>query len=430
MKFGGASLRNPEAIQQTAAILESYRNQHLLIVVSAMGKTTNALERLSQYAQNRKEAEAWQVYGEIEFFHREIGKALFPESSHPVHEEIQRSCEKISRVLQGILLLEDFPDRTYDKIVANGEMLSSTIVFHYLAYCGFNIVWKDARQLIRTDSDYRQAEVNWTDTQIQIESEINPILASNTWVLTQGFIGSNAQGRTTTLGREGSDFSAAIFASCLKAESLIVWKDVPGIMNADPTHFSDALILPEISYDQLVRMSYFGASVIHPKTIRPLRNAGIPLLVKSFINPTASGTRVSGQPIDLPLPTWSLKRNQSLIKIWANDFSFIESNWVAYLFRSFDKNGIEALVSWVNGMELCLVMDSDSASKLEAFIGSGEQFRSSKLENLTLYSALIPEGYDASLLTSILKGNIIWGSMGAGEGRWLLSAGEAFVGAE
>ena len=427
MKFGGASLRNPEAIQQTAAILESYRNQDLLIVVSAMGKTTNALERLSHYAQNRKEAEAWEVYQEIETFHREIGSALFPQSSHPVHEEIQKSCEKIARVLQGILLLEDFPDRTYDKIVANGEMLSSTIVFHYLAHCGFNLQWKDARELIRTDSDYRQAEVNWTHTHSQIDSEVKPILDSHTWVLTQGFIGSNAQGRTTTLGREGSDFSAAIFASCLNAEKLIVWKDVQGIMNADPSFFSDAMILPELSYDQLVRMSYFGASVIHPKTLRPLRNAGIPLLVKSFINPNALGTIVSSQQTQLRVPTWSLKRNQSLIRIWANDFSFIESNWIAYLFRSFDKNGIEALLSWINGMELCLVLDLESVGKLEAFIGAGDQFGLSKEENLTLYSALIPENYDPSLLISVLKGNVVWASVGEAEGMWLCEEG---VGAE
>lgn len=407
MKFGGASLRNPEAIRQTGKILEAYRKESVLIVVSAMGKTTNALERLSNHAQKREEAQAWQVYREIETFHTEIGIDLFPEENHPIHGEIRNTCDKIQRVLQAIILLEDFPDRTYDRIVAYGELLSSHIVHRYLEQIGFPVIWKDARHLIRTDSDYKQAEVNWTATQAQIDSEINPIVANGSWVLTQGFIGSNAQGRTTTLGREGSDFSAAIFASCLSASAQIVWKDVPGIMNADPAQFPDAVILPALSYDQIVRMSFFGASVIHPKTIRPLRNAGIPLLIKSFINPDAAGTFVSAKDAPLPAPTWSIKKNQALIKIEAKDFSFLDSTLIAFLFRLFDKNGIQPVLTWVSGTELQLVVEAETSNRIEALIGSGDRFACQIISHLTLYSALMPRGTDSNHLAERIKGKVV-----------------------
>jgi aspartate kinase len=419
MKFGGASLRNPEAIIQTGKILESYRKEAVLIVVSAMGKTTNALERLSNHAQKREEKQAWQVFREIESFHTEIGQTLFADSNHPVHGEIKNACEQIQRILQAIILLEDFPDRTYDRIVAYGEILSSHIVHRYLERIGFTIEWKDARKLIRTDSDYKQAEVNWTATQAQLDLEVKPVLATGSWILTQGFIGSNAQGRTTTLGREGSDFSAAIFASCLAASAQIVWKDVPGIMNADPAQFPGAVILSELSYDQIVRMSFFGASVIHPKTIRPLRNAGIPLFIRSFINPQSPGTHVSADNAPLPAPTWSIKRNQALIKIQAKDFSFLDSTLIAFLFRLFDKNGIQPNLTWISGTELQLVMEDETSNRVEALIGSGDRFTCQIIPHLTLYSSLFPKDTVIEQVAERIKGKVIANYSEETSAHWL-----------
>lgn len=419
MKFGGASLRNPEAIRQTGTILEAYRKESVLIVVSAMGKTTNALERLSDHAQKREEEQAWEVYREIESFHTNIGIALFPEEDHPIHTEIKNTCEKIQHILQAIILLEDFPDRTYDRIVANGEILSSHIVYRYLERLGFPIVWQDARKLIRTDSDYKQAEVNWTATQAQIDSTVRPVLTNGFWVLTQGFIGSNAQGRTTTLGREGSDFSAAIFASCLGATAQIVWKDVPGIMNADPAVFPDATILPELSYDQTVQMSFFGASVIHPKTIRPLRNAEIPLMIKSFINPEAAGTLVSAKEALLSVPTWSVKKNQTLVKIRAKDFSFLDSTLLAFLFRLFDKNGIQPILTWMTGTEMQLVVEAETSNRIESLMGSGDRFICQLIFNLTLHSALLPKDMNPTQLADRIKGKVIASYIEETAAHWL-----------
>jgi aspartate kinase len=391
MKFGGASLRNTEAIRQTARILDAYRSQTVLLVVSAMGKTTNALEQLSGLAQNRKTEEAWLVFQEIVAFHTDMAKELFPDEGHIIHQEVAEACEHISRILQGIILLEDFPDRTYDRIVSYGEILSSRIVHRFLEEDRFPIHWKDARQLIRTDSDYKQADVNWSLTQEQIETELQPILKEAHWVITQGFIGSNGQGRTTTLGREGSDYSAAIFASCLKAEAQIVWKDVPGIMNADPALNPKAKILSELGYAQIVEMSYFGASVIHPKTIRPLRNAGIPLYVKSFVHPEANGTKIERDYVDLSVSTKSIKRRQSLIKIRQRDFSFWQSNTVAYVFRQFDKIGIEPRLTRISGQVLEIVTDTEEAHHVEAFLGKDEQFEYEISHNLELHAMLLGE---------------------------------------
>lgn len=392
MKFGGASLRNPEAIRQAGRILNRYKSETLLIVVSAMGKTTNALERLSRHAQNREEDSAWSVYKEIEDFHLRMCRELFPETNHPVFQEMEDGFRQISRLLQAILLLEDFPDRTYDRIVSYGELLSSHIVHRYLEQQGVQVEWMDARQLIRTDSDYRQAEVNWGQTERNIQDRVKPVLNSGKWVLTQGFIGSNAQGRTTTLGREGSDFSAAIFAASLNADSQIVWKDVPGIMNTDPALDANAVILPELSYSQLVTMSWFGASVIHPKTIRPLRNAHIPLIVKSFINPEAPGTRVGIHSGPLPVATWSRKTGMSLVRLEVSDFSFFDASHTALLFRLLDREGIQPLLSQVQGIRAELVLERGHAVRLEALCGTEEKFSCEALHNLELMSALLPDG--------------------------------------
>lgn len=420
MKFGGASLRNPEAIQQAGKILSSWKNTAVLIVVSAMGKTTNALEQLSASAQLRKEEEAWMKYAEIEKFHLDIASALFQDKNNPVFSEIQDALDQISRILKGIILLEDFPDRTYDRIVSYGEILSSRIVHRYLESCGLKIEWQDARQLIRTDSDYRQAEVNWEITEANIQTQTAPRLTAGVSIITQGFIGSNALGRTTTLGREGSDYSAAIFAHCLNAEAQIVWKDVAGVMNADPAQNPDAEILPAISYEDAVRMTYFGASVIHSKTIRPLRNSGIPLLVKCFLAPEEPGTRIDSTESRLKSNILSRKNAQALIQIRSQDFSFMDAAKAASIFRSLDKAGIQVQLSHISGLDLWLITDQAQADKKELDILLSERFEVQTQSGFHLLTAELFSETECRQLEDKIQGEIIFSQRTGKSCHWLV----------
>lgn len=329
-KFGGASVKDAAGIKNLGEILKAHQAQPLLVVVSAMGKTTNALEKLAESYFNQTD-DVHEVFEEIKNYHFEIIHQLFDEEN-PVFDEVNNTFVEIDWII------EDEPvdeyNFIYDQIVSIGELVSSRIVAHYLNSIGINAKWLDARSYIQTDNVYREAHINWEKTSELIQKDIPKIL-ENSFAITQGFIGNTSENFTTTLGREGSDYSAAIFASCLNAESLTVWKDVPGILNADPKLFADCVKFDELPYTEAIEMTYYGATVIHPKTIKPLQNKQIPLYVKPFLAPHEAGTVIKEAHIVISTPIIIVKKNQILITLHTKNLSFVTENQVSDIFKAF-----------------------------------------------------------------------------------------------
>ncbi|MEO8475217.1 MAG: aspartate kinase [Chryseolinea sp.] len=288
-KFGGASLRNADGVKNVASIIRQQPQQELLVVVSAMGKTTDMLERIHELGLAKKDFAS--TFSTLKNYHAEVVNTLFTKAS-TVSIEIDRIFETIESEIGKA----GDADQVYDQIVSQGEILSSIIIHHYLAAQGVVSRWIDARDYIATDNTFREGKINWSLTGENIAQLADAL--SGTIVVTQGFIGRTSSGLTTTLGREGSDFTAAIFASCLSAESLTIWKDVAGVMNADPRRHPDTIIFDELPFREAAEMTYYGASVIHPKTIKPLANKGIPLLVKNFQDPSLPGTIIHECQVD------------------------------------------------------------------------------------------------------------------------------------
>ncbi|WP_081208483.1 aspartate kinase [Salegentibacter sediminis] len=327
-KFGGASVKDPQAVKNLFNLLTSNDHSKLLIVISAMGKTTNAIEKIvKKYLEETRIPEELQ---EIENSHLEIARELFAEPSHPVFSKISGLLEDIRNFMKHNKSKRY--DYVYDQIVSYGELLSTTIISEYLNSHNFKNTWLDARTVIKTDSTYRDAQVNWEETQEAIEKNID----RNQVNITQGFIASDADNFTTTLGREGSDYTAGIFAYCLNAESLSIWKDVPGVLNADPREFTQTSLLNQISYEEAIELAFYGASVIHPKTLQPLQKKEIPLYVKSFVQPDGKGTSVRrGNRIEPEIPCFIVKKELVLISLASLDFSFMVEENISEIFRLF-----------------------------------------------------------------------------------------------
>lgn len=330
-KFGGASVRNANSIKKVATIINSYIDQPLLIVVSAMGKTTNALERLINLKNENYESELNQIIN----YHTTIIKELF-EGINPLAKELQSIQSGIVEQLKNP---DTNTEELYDQVVSQGEIISTLIVSAYLEKIGLPSLWKDAREYIITDTSFCEAIVNW-DQSSNLIQPLTEVLNKNI-VVTQGFIGSTKDGRTTTLGREGSDFSAAIFASCLSAESVTIWKDVPGVMNADPKRLPAAATFEELPFREAAEMTYYGASVIHPKTIKPLANLNIPLIVKSFDDINLPGTRIHECKIDHLPPLIVFKDNQCLISCQVTDYTFIDESQIGIIFNALSKRNLK-----------------------------------------------------------------------------------------
>ena len=329
-KFGGASVKDAQAVINLKQIIETETGNRLLIVISAMDKTTNWLERVVEaFSANQ----AWkELLLKVFDFHRAQLELL-------VGKEQSSATESIDKIQHyAFTFLEqdentDF-DFVYDQIVSLGEILSTKIIAAYLEREGLDIKWADARKLVHTDNTYRDAKVNWEETETRIKEFWSSEKAN--FIVTQGFIGGGEHNRMTTLGREGSDFSAAIFAYCLSAESVTIWKDVPGMLNVDPKHFSNTSLLENISYREAIELSYYGASVIHPKTIKPLENKHIPLYVKSFKEPTEPGSSINDNTSeDSKIPSYIFKTDQVLISISSRDFSFIVEEHISDIFKRF-----------------------------------------------------------------------------------------------
>lgn len=361
MKFGGASVKNPESVKNVAAIIRQFApTDHIVVVISAMDKTTNHLEQLAAAARENDAAETQVRFEKIKAFHMDIVHELFGKQPLDVHIELERYFSEVYRVIQGILLLGEFPPRTYDRIVAYGELISSCILSHYLRLDGLRVACPDARQIIRTDARHQQAEVIWPTTRENIVGKILPMFHEVQVVVVQGFIASSMDGKVTTLGREGSDYTASIFAHCLSAQSLIIWKDVAGVLNGDPRIEPHTRKLDELSYERAVEMTYYGATVIHPKTIRPLRNAGIPLLVKCFLDIEAEGTRIaSAESVqqDDSICIRIQKKNQGLLRIVSRDFAFMDETHLSHIYQLVARSGLNVNLVQVTAIELCLVVN-------------------------------------------------------------------------
>lgn len=333
-KFGGASIKDVPAIKNVGSIVRNFNTGKTVIIVSALGKTTNALEEVvdayfNDYQQVRERIEV------VKRSHFNILKELFP-AEHPVYHIINDLWVEVDWIIEEEP--KDSYDYIYDQIVPIGELMSSNIVAAYLNGLGIKCRWLDARDLIRTDAIYREGSIIWEDTLKNVKSNLMPQLEEYDVIITQGFIGSTADNNTVTLGREGSDFSAAILSHCVDAESMTIWKDVPGVLSADPRLFANVVKLDHLSYLEAVEMTYYGASVIHPKTIKPLQNKNIPLYVKSFIHPEGEGTLISNRSDLHYPPIVVVEKNQTQISIAPKDFSFVVEHHLAHLFQLFAKH--------------------------------------------------------------------------------------------
>lgn len=322
-KFGGASLKNAGAIRNMAGIVKSYTDKPLLVVVSAMGKTTNALESILN--TSLKGGNPGSEIEGLKKYHDQICQDLFG-SAQPIQDKLDSIFNDLSKIVNQ---RADY-DQVYDQVVSLGEVISSIIVEHYLKSTGVQSAWVDARKFILTDRTFREGKVQWDATTDRVKALL-PTLQKNV-VLTQGFIGATEDGFTTTLGREGSDFTAAIFASCLEAESVTIWKDVPGVMSADPKRLPNAVVFSELPFKEAAEMTYYGASVIHPKTIQPLALKQIPLLVKSFDDMTLPGTKIHECHVDNLPPLIVFKENQCLISCKVTDYTFVNEQQLSVIF--------------------------------------------------------------------------------------------------
>lgn len=328
-KFGGASVKDADGVRNVVNVLQQVGHEKTLVVISAMGKTTNAMEDVvkAYFDDENQLDEKIQFIAE---YHKNIINDLFAVKNHEIHHKVNKLIEEF----RGFLMWNKSPKHAfvYDQVVGYGELISTTIVSAYLQENGVPNTWLDVRELIKTDNSFRDAQVNWKKTEQLVQEKVD----LNNLNITQGFLGSEENNFTTTLGREGSDYSAAILGYCLNATSVTIWKDVPGVLNADPRHFEETQKLEQISYREAIELAFYGASVIHPKTLQPLQQKQIPLHVKSFIKPTAEGTTVGkGKKIVPEVPCFIVKKDQVLLKLSSLDFSFIVENNISDIFKMF-----------------------------------------------------------------------------------------------
>lgn len=379
-KFGGASVKDAAGIRNVYDVLQKAGYQDVLLVVSAMGKTTNALELvIKNYFE--KSAELNASVQEIKKYHNQILLDLFEDENHAVFAAVNEHFSD----LEYFLAHNKSPNYNfvYDQIVSMGEIISTTILSYYMNFMGIETQWIDVRNFIKTNNNYRDAEVDWELTQKNIATNIK----TKSLNITQGFLGSDENNFTTTLGREGSDYTAAIFAYCLNAESVTIWKDVPGVMNADPRYFENASLLNQISYREAIELAFYGATVIHPKTLQPLQKKEIPLHVKSFINPLLKGTVVSkGATLEPFMPCFIVKREQLLISLSSIDFSFIMEENISEIFRLFHEFKIKVNLIQNSAISFSVCVEDKFGNFKDLLAILSKTFKVGYNENVTLYT--------------------------------------------
>ena len=379
-KFGGASVKDAEGIKNVYAVLQKVGYEDVLLVVSAMGKTTNALEVVVAAYFDKSDALQASVQ-EVKKYHNQILMDLFEDDKNEVFAAVNQLFSELDYFLSH----NKSPNYNfvYDQIVSFGELISTTILSHYMNFRNIKTTWVDVRNYIKTDATYRDAEVNWELTQKNISKNIKKKILN----ITQGFVGSDENGFTTTLGREGSDYTAAIFAYCLNAESVTIWKDVPGVMNADPRYFENATLLNQISYREAIELAFYGASVIHPKTLQPLQKKEIPLYVKSFINPTLPGTSVSkGADLEPHLPCFIVKKNQLLVSLSSIDFSFIMEENISEIFALLHQFKIKVSLMQNSAISFSVCIEDKFGNFNELKTVLSKKFKVAYNENVSLYT--------------------------------------------
>ena len=361
-KFGGVSVNSVDRIKNVANILKQFPDQKILVVISAMGKTTNALEKVVDAFYSGNKDVALVLFEQVKKQHLNTAKYLLVTHS--------LACEEQLKIFftEAEWLLHDKPvrdyDYYYDQVVCVGELLSTTIISYYLNEGGINNEWMDVRDIFRTDDNFRDAIINWEVTGSKVQDSVVHLFNETNIVLTQGFIGATDENESTTLGREGSDYSAAVFANLLDAESLTIWKDVPGVMNADPKQFPDAVEIHELNYNEVIEMAYYGAQVIHPKTIKPLQNKEIPMYVKCFLDPSLPGTYIHTKSLKGLPPIIVVKEKQVMLELISKDFSFVEEKPIGELFHLFEKIKIKPNLTQNGAISMICVLD-DRPDKIE-----------------------------------------------------------------
>lgn len=379
-KFGGASVKDADGVKNVFDVLQKVGHEDVLIIISAMGKTTNALEIvIKNYFEKSNEFHA--SLQEVRKYHNQILLDLFDDEEHDVFFAVNSHFADLEYFLRS----NKSPNYNfvYDQVISFGEIVSTTIVSHYFNHQGLKNNWIDVRNFIKTDATYRDANVDWDQTQKLISKGVK----KKTLHITQGFLGSDENNFTTTLGREGSDYTAAIFAYCLSAESVTIWKDVPGVMNADPRYFENAILLNQISYREAIELAFYGATVIHPKTLQPLQKKEIPLFVKSFINPLLPGTSVSkGEDLDPKTSCFIIKKNQLLISLSSIDFSFIMEENISEIFGLLHKYKIKVslIQNTAISFSVCIEDKFGNFNELKTILS--KKFKVSYNENVSLYT--------------------------------------------
>ncbi|MDA9676492.1 aspartate kinase [Flavobacteriaceae bacterium] len=395
-KFGGASVKDAEGIRNLFSIMKQEGFDKTLLVVSAMGKTTNAFELVvKNYFENKNELQY--SINQIFEFHNTVLLELFLEKNHEVFNDVKLIFDNLKEFLKR----NKSPNYSfvYDQIVPCGEILSTKIISAFLNFSGVKSNWVDSRELIKTDSNYRDADIDWKLTQKNISENIDKKKLN----VTQGFIGSNQNNFNTTLGREGSDYSAAIYAYCLNAQSLTIWKDVPGVLNADPRVFKNPILLDYISYTEAIELAFYGASVIHPKTLQPLQKKEIPLFVKSFLNPKGKGTAISrGIKIKPEVPCFIVKRNLNLLKLSSLDFSFIVEENISEIFQVLHENKmkVDLIQNSAISFSVCVYDKFNRLNELLSILKA--TFKVECVENVNLFTI---RHFDEKSSNEILKNN-------------------------
>ncbi len=379
-KFGGASVKDASAVRNVATVLKEVGHKDTLVIISAMGKTTNAMEKvLTSYFEDKSTLNS--TIQEVVTYHETIVAELFQDTTHSVYKSIKRLFEE----LKGFLTWNKSPNYpfVYDQVVSYGELLSTTILSAYLNAEGFENTWIDVRDLIKTDNNYREAQVDWKRTQHEVNTKIDTSKLN----ITQGFIASDDNNFTTTLGREGSDYTAAILGYCLNAKSVTIWKDVPGVLNADPRNFEDTQLLNQISYTEAIELAFYGASVIHPKTLQPLQKKEIPLHVKFFMKPTDNGTTVSqGEDISPKIPCFIVKKDQILLNLSSLNFSFIMEDNISDIFKLFYNHRIKVRLIQNSAISFSVCLE-DKFNTLQSLLEELQQkFKVTCHKNVSLYT--------------------------------------------
>jgi aspartate kinase len=401
-KFGGASVKDADSVRNVANILRNHAPEKLVVIISAMGKTTNALEKvLNAWYENDERLNTF--IKDVISYHEGIITDLFPNKTHPVYFKTDLLFGELEGHLNTPPLLNY--DFDYDQVVSFGELISTTIISEFLISEGFNCQWFDVRELISTDNTWREGKVDWETTELQIRQQVSDFLNKSNDIpciaLTQGFLGATTDCATTTLGREGSDYTAAVFAYALKADEMVIWKDVPGLLNADPKYFSVTEKLASISYREAIELSYYGATVIHPKTIKPLQNRDIPLRIKSFVDPVSEGSLIhQNTSADSLIPSFIFKVNQVLISISPRDFSFIDEQSLSEILAVFATHSVHISLMQNSAISFSVCVDYNERRLSQLFESLGKDYKvryNTGLELITI------RHYDQATIDRVLE---------------------------